>query len=42
LRGEVCKGFLWGNLRGRDHYGDPWVDGRIILMRIFRKRDVGL
>jgi len=25
------------NLRERDHWGDPDVDGRIILRRIFRK-----
>jgi len=28
---------LVGNLRERDHWGDPEVDGRIILRRIFRK-----
>jgi hypothetical protein len=27
---------------GKDHCGDPGVDGRIILKRIFRKWDVGL
>jgi hypothetical protein len=27
----------WGNLRERDHWGDPDVDGRIILRWIFRK-----
>ena len=27
---------LWGNLRERDHWGDPDVDGRIILKLIFR------
>jgi hypothetical protein len=32
----------WGNLRERDHWGDPGVDGRIILRRVFRKWDVGV
>ena len=32
--------FWWGNLRERDHFGDPGVDGRIILRWIFRKWDV--
>ena len=32
----------WGNLRERDHLGDPGVDGRIILRWIFRKWDVGV
>ena len=27
----MCTGFWWGNLRERDHCGDPDVDGRIIL-----------
>ena len=36
-RGEVCTGFWWGNLRERDHWGDPDVDRRIILRWIFRK-----
>jgi hypothetical protein len=30
-RGEVYRGFWWGNLRERDHLGDAGVDGRIIL-----------
>ena len=30
----------WGNLRERDHLGDPGVDCRIILRWIFRKWDV--
>ena len=34
--GEGCTGFWWGNLRGRDHWGDLDVDGRI-LRWIFRK-----
>jgi hypothetical protein len=33
---------LWGNLRERDHWGDPGVDGRIILRWIFRKWGVGV
>jgi hypothetical protein len=36
-RGEVCTGFWWGNLGERAHWGDPDVDGRIILRWIFRK-----
>ena len=36
-RGEGCTGFWWGNLRERDHWGDPDADGRIILRWIFRK-----
>jgi len=35
--GEGCTGFWWGNLRERDHWGDPDADGRIILIWIFRK-----
>ena len=40
-RGEAYRGFWWGNLRERDHWGDPGVDGRIILRWIFRKWNVG-
>jgi len=32
----------WGNLRRRDHWGDPGVDGRITLRGIFREWDLGL
>jgi len=32
VRGEVCTGFWWGNLREGDHWGDPGVDGRINIM----------
>jgi hypothetical protein len=41
-RREACIGFLWENLRERDHWGDPGVGGRIILGWIFRKWDVGV
>jgi len=40
-RGGVYR-FWWGNLRERDHLGDPGVDGRIILRWIFRKYRVGI
>ena len=30
-RGEVYTGFWWGNLRERDHLGDPGFDGKIIF-----------
>jgi hypothetical protein len=36
-RGEACIGFCWLNLRERDHWGDPGIDGRIILRWIFGK-----
>jgi hypothetical protein len=41
-RGEVCAGFLWGDLRERDHWGAPGIDGRLILRCIFRKWVVGV
>jgi hypothetical protein len=41
-RRERRGGFGWGNLRERDHFGDPDGDGRIILRRIFRKWDVAV
>jgi hypothetical protein len=40
-RGKAYIGFWWGNLRERDHFEDPHIDGRIILRWIFRKWDVG-
>jgi hypothetical protein len=36
-RGEARARFCWGNLRERDHAGDPGLDGRIMLRWIFRK-----
>jgi len=36
---EEYTGFWWGNLKERDHLGDPVVDGTIILRWIFRKWD---
>jgi hypothetical protein len=42
LRGEACTGVWWVNLRERDHWGDPGVDGRKILRWIFRMWDVGM
>ena len=41
-RGGACTGFWWGNLRQRDHLGDPDVERRKILRWISRKRDVGV
>jgi hypothetical protein len=36
-RREVCTECWWGNLRERVNWGDPDIDGRIILRWIFRK-----
>jgi hypothetical protein len=33
---------LVGNPERKNHWGDPGVDGRIILRRIFRKWDLGI
>jgi len=41
-REEAYTEFRWGNLRVRDHLGDPGVEGMIILRWIFRKWDVEL
>jgi hypothetical protein len=35
---EVHTGFLWGNLRERDHVEELGVDGRRILKLMFKKR----
>jgi hypothetical protein len=36
------RGVVGGNLRERDHLGDPGVDERIILKWISRKLAVGI
>jgi hypothetical protein len=36
-RGEVCTGYWLGNLREREQWRNPDVDGRIILKWIFSK-----
>ena len=38
-KGEECTGCWWGNPRGRGRWGDPGVDGRIILGWTFRRWD---
>jgi len=47
--GGTCSGetndvyrVLVGNPEGKDHLGDPGVDGRIMLIWILRKWDVGV
>jgi hypothetical protein len=35
--GKAYTGFWWGTMRVKDHWGDPGVDGRIILSWFFKK-----
>jgi len=41
-RGKAYAELWWGNLRERDHLGDPGVDGRIILRWVFSKLDMAI
>jgi len=41
-RGEAYTGFWCRNLRERENWGDPGVDGRIILRWILREWVVGV
>jgi hypothetical protein len=42
VEGRGVYRVLRGNLRERDHWRDPGVDGKIILRWIFKKLDVGV
>jgi len=42
VRKGECIGSCLGNRRERDHWGDPGVDGWIILGWISRRWDVGI
>jgi hypothetical protein len=37
VRGEAYTEVWWGNLKEKEHFGDPGLDRRIILSWIFRK-----
>jgi hypothetical protein len=41
-RGEACTGFWWENLKERDHWRYPGVNGKRLFSRIFRMWDVGV
>jgi hypothetical protein len=42
VRGEAYTKFWKGNMRERNHLSDPGVEGRIILIWIFRNCDKGV
>jgi hypothetical protein len=42
VKREVHTGFWQGDLWEGEHWGDPGVNGRIILKRIFKKWDGGM
>jgi hypothetical protein len=42
VEGRGVYRIWWGNLREGDHWGDPGVDGSIILRWIFGKWDVDM
>jgi hypothetical protein len=37
----ACARYWWGNLKKRYQWGDPGVDGKMILRWLFRKWNVG-
>jgi hypothetical protein len=41
-KGRVVYRVLVGKLRETDRWGDPGVDGRIVLGWVFKKRAVGM
>jgi hypothetical protein len=38
-RGVVFTGYWWGNLRERDHWGDPDVDSRFLGYLCWKRFD---
>jgi hypothetical protein len=34
---KSVTGFLWGDLRGKDHFEDLGVEGNMVLKRFFKK-----